>query len=537
MPASIDQPKVVSAQGGTLYWNDTNDVSAVNADGSIASGSSYLFTSGQWFYGPGVSVGISDGQVPERRERRYGTLEVFGTSYTRTTGASEAGYAWQNRLASMVGAQRVYNYGRGSAKTHDPTLGVGYVREQLLRTRTGAPYYPASELCAVTYGINDLTVVADARFFTQSLRALVSLVNASAVFEENDATVAHSAGSRVQIATANAAAGVAYNGGYEQQITTNGATTTITLPSDFPGGTVNLSFRVTSADTVVGTVKVDGVNASFTDGSAAGVLSYAPADYCGESNPGTCVKRIGGLAAGARSIVITYTTITGTARFDRYAIEANPLPVVALMNVARIPSPSGSGYTESDARVALWNQALPAVAAEFPNVVLVDIDTPLGGVSGNFSDGRHPNDKGHAIMAKAIYDSLPARRAEAVLGGHFDNCTTGLTLATNWTSGAGSTSPAALAVRPGGLVQLNGYFKKSTLPSANEVIATLPVGCRPYYTQFFTVQGDASNTIQLRVDGTAGVPGGTVAGALKHVSGAASGESFGVSTVIYQADR
>lgn len=478
----------------------------------------------------------------ESGPKLYSMLEVFGHSYTRASNASTGYTSWQAKLADMLKVQRTYNYGRGSAKTHDPSLGVGYVREHLLRTRTAGPYHPSSDLAVVMYGINDLSLVADARFFLQHLRNLLALVNATAVFENSDGSVAHSSGSTQTIASALACAGFHYNGGTERQITTTPSTTTITVPSDYPGSPISLQFRVTSADTVVGTITVDGNPAEFTDGSPAGVLSYAPADYCGENLAATVTKRLVPLAPGAHSIVVTYTSITGTARFDRWQIESPVAPVVAVCNVARITSPAATGYGEGDERVALWNAALPALIAEFDNAVLVDIDTPLGKSSAYFADGRHVNDDGMALIAKAIYDAIPHRKNTFVQqGGYPDNATTGLSLGSGWSAAGGSTPTSAGCKQQGGMVQCYGYVSKSTAPAANELIAILPVGMRPYYTQFFPAVDEQGYGVLLRVEGAAGVAGGTTnPGGIKWVAsqnGTPAGKKFDLAAVRFFADR
>jgi len=151
------------------------------------------------------------------------------------------------------------------------------------------------------------------------------------------------------------------------------------------------------------------------------------------------VKRLTGLAAGAHSIVITLTTMstasaTNPAAFFFYGYGIEPSNTIspdlsapiAVLNTARIPNTSSylQGAT-TNTNAAQMNSDLLAILAGTATKIgsnttepalntqafVVDIDTALGGSSSslNFStDGVHPNARGSAIIAQAVFNSINA---------------------------------------------------------------------------------------------------------------------------------
>jgi hypothetical protein len=153
------------------------------------------------------------------------------------------------------------------------------------------------------------------------------------------------------------------------------------------------------------------------------------------------VKRLTGLASGAHTIKITLTSM-GAGSVPRfffygYGIEASNTTSpdlsasIAVCNIARIPSSTMYPVGSPNANVVTANAGLTAVVqgtstssqsgntstygtggsepALNTQAFIVDTDTALGGStsSTNFSfDGLHPNARGHAIIANAIFNGM-----------------------------------------------------------------------------------------------------------------------------------
>jgi hypothetical protein len=153
------------------------------------------------------------------------------------------------------------------------------------------------------------------------------------------------------------------------------------------------------------------------------------------------VKRLTGLAAGAHTIKITLTSM-GAGSVPRfffygYGIEASNTVTpdlsasIAVCNIARIPSSTAYSIGSPNTNVVTANTGITAVVqgtstssqsgntstygtggsepALNTQAFIVDIDTALGGStsSTNFSfDGLHPNARGHAIIANAIFNGM-----------------------------------------------------------------------------------------------------------------------------------
>ena len=483
----------------------------------------------------------------------FGLTELGGHSYSRDAGpdGSEARGPFQQAVSHLTGGGRVINYGRGSAKTHEPDIGFGSFAENCVRPRLAGPDLPYCGLGVLAYGINDLTTVPDASLFRNYLRLCAALLRSSRVFATSAMT--HSHGS-----TATPAAGLwgsvgnPYAGGPIRSITTAGATSKHTLPADYTGRGWWVLFHAGSGDAFSGTITVkrDGVShdAISPDEQADGTFSVNGAAICGPSMNGAYLKRItaaagiGALAAGDE-ITITYSSITGTARVSGCGIDAQIPPSVVICNVARIPVQGSAAYTESDARVAIWNAVLPGLCAEFADglVRIADIDTPLA--KAHFSDGRHPDDYGQALMARAILDALPPRTLldQAVLArGVQPDIVAGLPLGSNLTGGGGSTNSPWCRPTRSGTVIVGGALTTTGAIAAGDTLATLPAGCRPYYSEYFTVSSrdNPGTLVKVRVDGTVGVSTGVSApGRIQAVNPIASGVTFDLGGITFQAER
>lgn len=198
------------------------------------------------------------------------------------------------------------------------------------------------------------------------------------------------------------------------------------LPNVEPASPTGSPFSAGS--TTVATISASGTTSSS---QSISLLGFTP-----------MVKRLTGLTAGAHTIKITLTSI-GSGSVPRfffygYGIEANSsltpdlTSTVAVCNVPRIPGaglfPAGSTTNTNAANV---NIDLPAILAGTATssqsgntstystsgsepgfgkqAFIVELDALLGGASSskNFAwDMIHPNARGHALIANAVYNGL-----------------------------------------------------------------------------------------------------------------------------------
>ncbi len=343
-------------------------------------------------------------------------IEVSGHSYTTGFGASsQYVYGYTNVLASLLHAQS-QNHGVGGAVASWNQTGAnpgdgGYAKvlQDVKPTRTAAPYLPMSGVGIINYGINDLGADTSCSSgpFIQAERAIISRYRAAAVFEESDSSVAFAAGGGPAwgtVASTNDNSGSGYKsaGG-------NGNTYTITVPSDFPGGTIDIGLIATQGS--------NGAVHTFTvDGSAAGSIDTRGIAATNSGKKTGVVKRFTGLSAGAHTIVGTISSFTGSTYFDYWQIEAPQSRVVLVENLARMFTYtiySTWTCTPTDSNVAAANTALTSLVAEFDSsVIMVDADSALAKTQANFAgDNAHPNDQGYAKIAAVNYKALTAASA------------------------------------------------------------------------------------------------------------------------------
>ena len=218
------------------------------------------------------------------------------------------------------------------------------------------------------------------------------------------------------------------------------STTTLTKTNSFfdPDylGTFVSGTGITSG-TYISSIAAAGTNMSSTATmSASGTTGTVDITLLGFV---PMVKRLTGLAAGAHSIVITLTAMstasaTNPAAFFFYGYGIEPSNTIspdlsapiAVLNTARIPNTASylQGAT-TNTNASQMNSDLLAILAGTATKIgsnttepalntqafVVDIDTALGGSSSslNFStDGVHPNARGNAIIAQAVFNSINA---------------------------------------------------------------------------------------------------------------------------------
>lgn len=365
----------------------------------------------------------------------------------------------------------------------------------------------ARQFAIVEYDWNDAAKLGMTTWqtaFIHAYRAIMARFRTVCAYPADSVLVRETVGTWTETA---AAAGFGSGGNY-RTTTTAGNQLTCDIPVNFPGGTVVLLFLVPpNGDGANWTISVDGgAGVTFdtrnTNGFANGSTRAATGVW------GPCVYRIKGLAAGAHTITVTATTITGTAYFDGFEIEAPEPPPQLVMLPVRLYHYglyAGWAYQPVDADQATMATAIRSLIAEFDSTV-VEVD-PEPVINKQFKyfigqDGAHHNDNGHAekailLIEKIRSQTIPLRNL--ILQNPVDT--------KGWypIGAAGSGTPAELQnnwvawsttdVQPGyykdiatGIVFVRGAVK---LTGATQnpflVICTLPVGHRPANDMDFVV--------------------------------------------------
>ena len=241
-----------------------------------------------------------------------------------------------------------------------------------------------------------------------AVRAMISRIRAAAtgVFEDQHSSVVLSTSqwSGATQSTSNSGTTFVYS-------TVNGSTVTISVPADFPGGTIALGYQVQQGTSAAYTVTVDGLAAGniSTLGMATAVTNRTNNGMAG-------IHRLTNVAPGAHTIVITTSSIVTAAAFDYWQIEAPNPPLVLLVGQPRLIAGGyqsyadfGNNFAVNDASVQQLNTAMMQLAAEFDSQVqFVPIDPLIGNNSAYFATGSHlnnvhPNDAGHSMIAAACY--------------------------------------------------------------------------------------------------------------------------------------
>ncbi len=396
---------------------------------------------------------------------------VMRALYAATNGATNGYNRYLARLANMLHAQEINHAVDGSQSFLANNVGVGggyaYMLQNTVPPRnqafapgqTGptAPYLGSNNLGVLQYGINDVYLLTANRgagtaydsagcsaynYFSctledskEAMRTMIAREQASAVFEEDTNNLSPTASptavfysgtnSRVLTTAQNSGAG------YQQFTTAGSATVCLPLDLNATGGTVDIGILAdTSGNGATHTISLDGTTVATVN--TVGLLNMSGAAATTPTNL-SIVRRIkvpqgnasgttGCLAAGTQhKIVDNITAVTGSTGFDYYQIEATtPVPTLVI-NTARQTNYSYQGNRINDNDVNFENNAISDVISEFPSTVMsVDEDSALGKNPDNWStDLVHPNDKGHALIAEAAYqtlESMPGNARQTTLG-------------------------------------------------------------------------------------------------------------------------
>jgi len=282
------------------------------------------------------------------------------------------------------------------------------------KPQRGGPYVADGGAMMMCWGANDLGLVGNTTQIKTAVqhafRTIISRWRASVIYE-NDFQV----GTRTSYGAgfgSVAATGYTSNDTAHWCTSTTNANFTLTLPSDYNGETVAVTF-VGAGGVAGGVVTWGGTTGVSGTTSTSNILPSSAVSHC------PVTKRFTGLTSANAGQTITGTVNTldsgGAVMLDYWALEAsNPSPIIvcntALLTASGYTSnyPSWSGTEASrDQDVVDLNSNTIAVVAEFDSMVqIADIDSIINKqASFLFSDGLHPNEFGAAAIVDAIADA------------------------------------------------------------------------------------------------------------------------------------
>lgn len=279
----------------------------------------------------------------------YGGLVTCGHSYTQygpSTTLADSFANWTHRLAAALNipSDEVFLWGKGGAMGSTASAGDGtdasgtgvimrhlypnhiYTNTQAA-TRVGRSF-PA--LFVFMYGINEVsrcwasTVELTVPAYTHGMRTIVSRARASEIHDSRDSTVTYS-GFATTVSSDTIQTGPSY-----RKSTTNGDTVTITLPSDFAGGTVAVCFignvgnraflngaHNNSTTTISIATGLDGAHANFANGDVIQIDSEQMLITAGGGTTSLTVTRAyNGTTAASHANVAPITLPTTTAKVN-----------------------------------------------------------------------------------------------------------------------------------------------------------------------------------------------------------------------------
>lgn len=348
-----------------------------------------------WFQFQTGPSGFQDGRVDAL------TRAAFDIEYT----------GWRNR--AMSGA-RITQPGRSVGGWSRAVTARGPVARS-------APYAPDGGATILCWAWNDAAAAglqnASARSaIVDTHRAVISRCRASSVWNVTDAARWAFTNWTVQASGLD----LSSSGTTRSSSITTTNSATLTLPTDYDGGTVAIAFLLRPG-TTGGTVTFSGtagVTGTFYSGGGGQV---------GTDHAYT-VKRITNLtsANAGQTIILTSTQIdaSGIIFLDSAWVESRTPPPVIVCNLHKSIVASNYGYTNAfsttwsasgtrtesamDADVDTYNAALAAMVAEFDGMVqIADVNEAInpGGVKGvlaKTSDGIHPNEFGAGPIVDEI---------------------------------------------------------------------------------------------------------------------------------------
>lgn len=315
-------------------------------------------------------------------------LYAFGHSYVVGNGASSTASRWLNRLAAKLNATII---DRSVSGTHtNDTAGV------IFGGRT-SPVEPAwvlgsKGLVVIQTVLNDIRrnglSAAGQADVTYSLDALLSMLAAASVKQQNDASFVYS-GTWTQNSAYNPASGnaISFTQTQNSQVTISWTGPSISVYGYVSGSLGPATVSYTLDGSLVKTVPYNAVT-SFGQGNAPYVETFS------------------GLTNTPHTLVIKKVDAgSGPFYVDCVTFPSTTPPSVLLLKESYLADWSqGAPYSQgSDAACDAYNAIIASIGAKYPNVTVVDPSSVWDKASMIYStDLIHPNDKGHAALAKVM---------------------------------------------------------------------------------------------------------------------------------------
>lgn len=459
---------------------------------------------------------------------RPNVIEVLGHSQNVGFGTVSPEFAWPALVAAELGSFDANQAANGLVLAGHLNGFSRYIRPAAaLRNRQAAPYVAPADVVIAHVGIADLANnyinggVVTPIAFQNAFRAALAFAQLAAHFDAEPAGASHPSiaygGTWVDVTSTDKNTGA----GWREALT--GATLTITVPPDFPGGELCLFWVILPAAFGSGAVWTINVTGATTV-AAKETITTADADQVATGNYNLKATRLTNLNPGAHTITATAAITNLGCGFNGWGIRAPAPPELVVIKQPRLLPANyqawlgpGTGDTPDDAAVDRLNRDLQnlAVAAgahwlEFPELLLDPARYTV--------DGAHPNEIASRQFADIVLDfldDLPDTSRSAPLA----------PLPTTLTNGWGNdTAPyGSLTVRRAAprRITLTGRAKRTGTPTVGETIATLPEGTWPATSHAFACPGStATAVVTAAPDGTLKYTAGTLgAGATVDLDG------------------
>lgn len=345
-----------------------------------------------------------------------GLTEAIFTGHSQLgAGATQARTRYPERSGRALGCD-IVSGGEGGAKVANAEAGVTYAMgwPNIGNLLAHTPAVDAGDLAAkaqvvsLDYGINENT--QSAAGYRHAMRAAICLARMGSRFQGAHASVGGTGGFATVGSAGSQYPGTSATGGPGASRVRGpggvGDTLTLTLPSWFPGGEIDVIFISTNTTGSNMTITVDGSSAGAHD-------ARTPTD--GSGYKCATVKRLTALSSGARVIVFTITAITGGtgSYFDSYAMVADEPPLVVLSEVA--PGNNEAPQTLNDELAGLTTEFTDGKVVVYERFADFIDNGPAADL---LADGLHFNDSGHAVAATGFTATvlanaslIPARAA------------------------------------------------------------------------------------------------------------------------------
>lgn len=438
---------------------------------------------------------------------RLNLIEVFGHSQNTGYGTPGPECSWPELAAARLGATLGNYASNGLVLAQEGNGYAKYLRPAAaLRNRPAAPYLPAADAVAFHVGFADLAAnyrnngVYTRGAFRTALCAVIAFARLASYFDAEPAGASHASiaygGSWVDTTTTDR------NTGAGARLTfTQGATLTITVPADFPGGEIDLFWLIPgSGNGGTWTIAITGA----TNTTRLETIAASDADQVTATKYNLKATRLQGLNPGAHTITATLTSVLAFGvLFDGWGIRADPAPDIYLAQQPRLTQANYdawlgafAGDTPTDAAVDDINRTIADVAATEGAQYVELPDLPLDPARWTV-DGAHPNERACQVIADTILSEVTPRPLPVARRSFAP------TFAAGWGNDAAPYANVAARRTPPRRVSLSGRAKRTGTPTVGETVATLPEGWWPGASHAYTCPASTGTpVVTVAADGT-----------------------------------